>query len=163
MPSSFENMTDYMKMWRAVFIIDVFNDMYELANLRTTWNSRNEPLHLTVERDYGMSAGADGFVMDSYRGELHKTRHIRFSTWYSLGYFIVLAETPLREWDIAQFRNYNDTVLQSNNLLYYASLLRSSLRTNTISKRITSCLLLVWFWGTVLHNMSMLAVKAEEQ
>lgn len=49
MPSEFEIMTDYIKIWCAVLVNDVFHDLSDLANLRTTWQARSAQLQLTVE------------------------------------------------------------------------------------------------------------------
>lgn len=47
-------------MWCAVLINDVFHDLYDLANICTTWQARSAALKFKVERDYGMCSGADG-------------------------------------------------------------------------------------------------------
>lgn len=64
-----------------------------------------------VQHDYRMDVGNDWLLLESYRDELDKPRHIRIGRRYPLGYFIGCNDTPFREWDILQLRNYNDSVL----------------------------------------------------
>lgn len=59
-----------MNVWRTVLINNVLHDLYELANLRTTWPARNAPLNLMVGCNYGMDTRTDGFLLDSYRDKL---------------------------------------------------------------------------------------------
>lgn len=87
-PSAFKYMTYHTKIWRVVLINDIFNELCDLANIRTTWQERTAPLKATAERKYGMDAGADGFLLEFYRDELNKPRHIRFITRYQLSSFI---------------------------------------------------------------------------
>lgn len=74
---AFDDITDIISMWLADSVKDLFNYLCEIANLRTTWQALNVPLHVTVERDYGMNARTDGFVLDSYKDDLDRPRHIR--------------------------------------------------------------------------------------
>lgn len=127
-------------MFRAVLSNDVFHDPYELNYQHTTWHARNGPLQITIEPDYGMDKGTDGFFLDSYRDELDKPRHIRFSRRYPLGPFIERADTRFHECDIVQLRNYNDTVLHIKLSTLLSSLLRGGLKTNPISASITGCI-----------------------
>lgn len=110
MNSSFDNMRDYIEMWRVVLIIDSFYDLSNICKIHTTRQECSGPLKITLERNYVMNAGADGFPMDSYRDAFDKTRHVRFNRRYPLGSFVERTDTPFRELDIKQPRNYNNTV-----------------------------------------------------
>lgn len=112
MLSSFENMTDFIKILCAVLLNDLFHNLFELANFPIAWQSRNIPLHLKVKPDYGMYVVTDGIVLDSYRDKPDKHSHIRFIRQYPLGSFFERADTPFHEWDIVQLWDYIDTVLK---------------------------------------------------
>lgn len=133
------NMTNCIKMWSSVLINDVYHDPSGLGNLRTTLQARNEPLHHTVERNDGMGAGTDEFLLDSYGYELDKAGHILFSRQYPL---VTLSKVPVPR--------YLNGILSSGviimtlsftsyNQFYFASLLRNSFKKSRMFARITSC------------------------
>lgn len=59
-----------------------------------------------------MDESTDRLLLDAYRDELYKTRHIRFIRRHLFGFFIERADTPFCEWDILDLWNYNYYVLQ---------------------------------------------------
>lgn len=62
MPPEFENMTAYIKMWLAVLINDIFHNLSDLVNIRTTWQARSASLQPKVELGDVVDAGVDGFL-----------------------------------------------------------------------------------------------------
>lgn len=108
MPPAFENMADYINMYRAVLINEVFHELCDLPHHGSTWEAESAPHELIFQPYYGPDAGVNGFLLDSYIDELHKPRLIRFRRCYTIASEITRAGTPFREWDIVQLRNYDN-------------------------------------------------------
>lgn len=105
-PSQFENMVDYVSMWRAILIDDMFADFSEVARTAQTWAVQVAPPLLIRDIGDAIDAVAQGFIVDRDSKEIGRPRHLVFSWRYDLGTQVTRADTPLRDWDVIILRTY---------------------------------------------------------
>lgn len=78
-PSSFEYLTDYINMWRALMVNGLLHEFSDLTNDETIWNVHCAQEYFIVDLDRGLDDGSHRFTLSSYKDEKSSPRDFSFS------------------------------------------------------------------------------------
>lgn len=81
-------MHDYINIWCAVMVNDMFHELSTVDNDETNWQIRCALDLIIDDPDHCADAGRHDFILDRYKHELGSVRELSFSTRYYFRSFV---------------------------------------------------------------------------